>query len=85
MPAIGTGFHHLKVTMAGQARGTVELDGQDISNGLRGVDLRMHVDDLNTAILELKAPTFEVEGEFVVVLPEETQAALKRLGWTSPG
>lgn len=81
---MATGFHHLKVTTTGQARGTVELDGQDISSGLSGLDLRMHVDDLNMVTLELKAPTFEVEGEFVVMLPEEMQAALKRLGWTPP-
>jgi hypothetical protein len=78
-------FHHLKVTATSQAgHGTVELDGTPIQRGLRGIDLRLHAGEVNAATLELVVPTMDVEGEFEVVLPEETQALLKRLGWTPP-
>jgi hypothetical protein len=78
-------MHHLKLATTSQAgHGTVELDGQEIQNGLVGVELHVHVGEMNSAILELKAPTFEADGEFQIMLPEETQAALKRLGWTPP-
>jgi hypothetical protein len=50
-------FYRLKVTTTGQiGQGTVELDGQDISEGLTGIDLRLHAGELNAATLELKAP-----------------------------
>lgn len=78
-------FHHLKITTGGRVgQGTVEMDGEEIGPGLLGVDVCLHVRELNTATLELSAPTFEVDGEFQIILPEETQALLKRLGWTPP-
>jgi hypothetical protein len=78
--------HHLKVTTRnGAGHSTdVELDDQRISSALRGVDLHLKVGELNSATLELFAPAIEFDGEAEVQLPEETQALLKRLGWTPP-
>jgi hypothetical protein len=78
--------HHLKIASAsGHGHAThVELDGEPADRGLRGLDLRLHVDELNSATLELFAPSIEFDGETEVRLPEETQALLKRLGWTPP-
>ena len=78
--------HRLKITSpSGHGHATkVELDGQEIGPGLRGVDLRLHVDEFNSATLELYAPVIELDGEAEIHLPEDTQALLKRLGWTPP-
>jgi hypothetical protein len=79
------GKHHLKVVTTNQVgRATVELNGEHVENGVSGVDLHLHVGEVNMATLELVAPTAEIEGEFEVLLREETQALLKRLGWTPP-
>ncbi len=86
MPVPASRPHHLRIVTTGQVgQATVELDGQDVSNGLSGLDLRLHVGDLSSATLKLVAPMFEVDGEFQIHLPEETQELLKRLGWTPPG
>jgi hypothetical protein len=79
-------LHHLKIastTGHGHAT-TVELDGQPINRGLRGLDLRLNVDAINEATLELFAPVVEFDGEAEIHVPEETQVLLKRLGWTAP-
>jgi hypothetical protein len=78
--------HRLKVTNPGAFghQTVVELDGLDVSGALRGFDLNVSVSDLNTARLFLSAPAFEVEGEYRVALDEDSQALLKRLGWTPP-
>lgn len=79
-------LHHLKVTVPNGhgGKGAVELDGEQLKKVV-GIALSMRVGELNTATLELLAPEIEVEGKFQVMLPEETQATLKRLGWTPPG
>lgn len=86
MAGVGPGAHHLKIATTGPVgTATIELDGARIENGLSGITLHMHVGDLNSATLELVAPTFEVDGEFQIHLPQETQDLLKRLGWLPPG
>jgi hypothetical protein len=76
---------HLKVTTKGAfGQATIELDGEEIQNGLRRVALELEAGEVNQATLELLAPVIEVVGEFRIHLPEETRAALKRLGWTPP-
>jgi hypothetical protein len=78
--------HHLKVTTTNGAGPTavVELDGQRIEGALSGLEMRLNVKDINRAALELAAPVIEFDGKAEVFLPEETQALLKRLGWTPP-
>ena len=79
-------LHHLKIaTTSPVGRATIELDGEQIQHGVRGVAVRLEVGELNQATLELVAPEVEAEGEFQIMLPEETQDLLKRLGWTPPG
>ncbi len=63
---------------------TVDLDGDDITQGLRSVVLRLNAGDLVTAEFELIYLDTEFEGQAKVILPEDTQALLKRLGWTPP-
>jgi hypothetical protein len=77
---------HLKITCPdGVAQhGSVHLDGDDISHGLRSVVLRMNAGDLVTAELDLVYLDAEFEGQAKVIVPEDTQAVLKWLGWTPP-
>ncbi|HEY5987611.1 MAG TPA: hypothetical protein VIV12_14740 [Streptosporangiaceae bacterium] len=76
---------HLKVTTTSQGgHATVELDGMRMDGALLALGLRVRAGEPNSATLDLYAPTVEAEGEFEVVLPEQTQALLKRLGWTPP-
>jgi hypothetical protein len=79
-------LRQLKMTCASgiAQQSTVELDGDDITHGLRSVVLRLNAGDLVTAELELIYLDAEFEGQAKVILPEETQALLKRLGWTPP-
>jgi hypothetical protein len=65
-------------------QGTVELDGESITHGLRGIVLHLNAGDLVTAQLDLLYLDAEFEGHAKVILPEDTQTLLKRLGWTPP-
>jgi hypothetical protein len=76
---------HLKMVTKGNfGQATIELDGQEIQRGVCALDLHLVAGEPNRATVELVAPSMEVEGEFEIRLPEETQALLKRLGWTPP-
>jgi len=77
--------HHLKVATTGLfGHASVELDGEQIQSVLAGISLHLRGGDPNSATLELLVPTVDADGEFEVMLPEATQALLKRLGWTPP-
>ena len=77
--------HHLKVVTQGQyGQAIVELDGQQIQNGLQALSLDLAGGEPNRATLDLRAPTVEFDGQVEVHLPEEARALLKRLGWTPP-
>lgn len=82
-----SGLHHLKISAPkGHAAigTTVELDGVRIENALRAVDLHLAVDDITTATLDVVYFAGEFVGDAKVVVPEETRALLKQLGWTPP-
>jgi hypothetical protein len=62
----------------------VELNGEEIGQDVRGIVLRLQPGYVVTAQLDLIYLGGEFEGQAQVVLPEDTQALLKRLGWTPP-
>lgn len=66
-------------------RGTVVVDGHDISTGVTGVDVEALAGQMPIVTLHLAMPTVLVDGEAVVRLPEVTVDALRQLGWTMPG
>jgi hypothetical protein len=63
----------------------VEVDGQDVANGLRGYTLRSKAGHMPTLELDLRVFDTEVDGEARVVVPAGTREALIKLGWTPPG
>ena len=78
-------FRHLKVVTKSQiGQADVEMDGESQTGTLKAITLRVEAGEVNKATLELRAPTFEVDGEFEVLLSEDDQVLLKHLGWTPP-
>jgi len=66
--------------------GIVEVDGKDLSAAVNGVDLRLRVGEISTAVLHLNildGADVDVPG-VRVALPDKTRAALITLGWTPP-
>lgn len=78
--------HHvrLNITPFGHSC-TVELDGRDISEAVRGLDVSAAVHDATSITLRLVVlDGVVVEGETRVLLPKATVEALCALGWTPP-
>lgn len=64
---------------------TVQLDGVDISNALRGLRLNMAVGDVASAELDVMVvETTAVDIEATAHIPPEARDLLIRLGWTPP-
>ncbi|GAQ61904.1 hypothetical protein [Streptomyces scabiei] len=64
--------------------GTVEVNGHDISDAVRGFTLTGEAGHMPRLGLDLRLFTGEVEGEVQVHIPDETAATLVALGWTPP-
>lgn len=80
----GTAWHTLRISGPGPA-GRVELSGQDISNALSGLSLRLEAGCVPTATLDLVLWELPTELDTVQVkVPDATKELLVRLGWTPP-
>lgn len=64
--------------------GTVELDGQDVSAAVDGVELRSHVGQLTEATLHLPVVELDAEADVRLLMPDATRALLVAAGWTPP-
>ena len=64
--------------------GRLHLDGQDISQVLDGVDLKLRPGCLPEVTLGVIVHDLTTEVEAKVVIPQETHDLLVRLGWTPP-
>lgn len=74
-----------RLNLTGPNGGTVEINGRDISDSIRGVTVQHSIGHHPQLTLDVRVHVSEVEGEAVVVLlPESTAAALVALGWTPP-
>ncbi|HEY9473386.1 MAG TPA: hypothetical protein VIS06_05965 [Mycobacteriales bacterium] len=73
----------VKITNANRVDGEVSLDGESISDAVRGLTLTMCAGDIPTLTLDVVADVL-FDGQTDVVIPEETRALLVRLGWTPP-
>ena len=72
------------VPTAGGRRDIVEVDGHDVTSGLRAYTLRSKVGHFPILELELGVFETEVRGEARVVITSGTREALVKLGWTPP-
>lgn len=76
--------HQVEVETA-SGRGTVRVDGHDISNAVTGINVGVKAGELTLVILNLAVDTSRLDGRDVIVdVPVETAFALERLGWTPP-
>lgn len=67
---------------------SVEIDGHDVSNVVRGYRVEHTVGELPRVTLDVLSPiarTTLADKHVVVDLPAETEEALVLLGWTPPG
>lgn len=63
----------------------VEVDGQDITNGVRALTLHARAGDLTELHLDMAVhETTTVTGEAQVFMGDSARDALMRLGWTPP-
>lgn len=63
---------------------TIEIDGQDVSDAIRGFTLTGAVDERHQLTLDLLLDTAGVEGEVQARIPAATAGLLVALGWTPP-
>lgn len=63
---------------------TIEIDGQDVSDAIRGFTLKGEVDHRHRLTLDLLIDTGEANGEVQAHIPDATAAVLQSLGWTPP-
>lgn len=57
-------MHRLKLVMSGPSRGEIFIDGKKVE-GVRGIDIRAAVDEINTVKLTLSCEAVEVDGDFI--------------------
>ncbi|MFE6816025.1 hypothetical protein [Streptomyces sp. NPDC057677] len=74
----------VRIDVNGAGRGTVEVNGTDISHAVRAVRLGSEAGELPTVELELGVYDVSTQAEAQVYITEETEAALIALGWTPP-
>ncbi|PZT70190.1 hypothetical protein DN402_31725 [Streptomyces sp. SW4] len=80
----GTRTGNLRIVSTGGPGAQVELDGENIANALTGLTLRMGVDRMPTATLDLVVYDLGAEAEVRFEVPDECRELLVRLGWTPP-
>jgi hypothetical protein len=74
----------VRITADGLGRGTVHVDGHEMSNDVRGVSFNAWAGDSTEVELNLIIHDAAIDGEAKVVVPPGTAAALEALGWTPP-
>ena len=75
----------VKITHDG-VRGTVEIDGQDVSNAVAGASVEVKAGYIPEVTLDLRVISVrELSLENArVLLPDDVAELLQRLGWTPP-
>lgn len=70
--------------ITGPGYGQVKLNGEDISDSVKGFEVLANAGDTNRVILHVHVHEFHVDGEAEVSVPPRTEAVLRSLGWTPP-
>ena len=75
----------LKVDLGASGTGKVLVDGQDVSNAIRGVTIRAAVGEMTTAELDVIAPAgITFDGPARITITPEVRAIMLAAGWTPP-
>lgn len=73
-----------EISVSSTGTGSVVVDGVDVSSKTAALELRVRPGHLTELSLDLRPRTVTVAGEVAVVLGDELQALLIKLGWTPP-
>lgn len=77
--------HTFRFEGKGATGGTVMLDGEDISDGVRGLTLEAAVGEVTRVTLDIPVVvTSEAADNVEVFMPDQTRDLLIKLGWTPP-
>lgn len=76
--------HAARISLSGPGSATIEIDGQDVSDAVRGFTLDGKVGHRHQLALDLRVDVGEANGQADVHIPPETAALLVDLGWTPP-
>lgn len=76
--------HAARISLTDPGRATVEIDGQDVSDAVRGFTLDGKAGHRHQLVLDLLVDVGEVSGKAHVHIPPATAALLVDLGWTPP-
>lgn len=72
------------VLRPGGSPSQVMVDGTDLANGCRAIDVHTEFDGHPMLTLHLLLPEITVDGEVRLWIPAATREALVALGWTPP-
>lgn len=77
-------IHKAKLSFA-KGKGTIEVDGNDLSSSARGCTLKLAAGTVPVLTVDLLLwDDVDAEGEAVVLVPDKTGAVLTALGWAPP-
>jgi hypothetical protein len=74
----------VRITADAGGRGTVHVDGHEMTNDVCGVSFIAWAGDEPECELHLIIHDAAIDGEAKVVVPPGTASALEALGWTPP-
>lgn len=73
-----------EISLTSTGNGTVRLDGEDVSHGVKGFSLVSSVGNMPKLTLDLVVRDTVFDGQVLVDLPDHTRRVLMATGWTPP-
>jgi hypothetical protein len=65
-------------------RGTIKVNGVDISNAITGFAFNAGVGLIPEVTLDLRVHELQYDGPARIFIPEDTEKTLRALGWKAP-
>jgi hypothetical protein len=73
------------ISLDHKGRGSLIVDGKDLSNGVGGLTLRSEAGKANVLTLDVIPHVVSMKGEVKVIVSDASHDALVAIGWTPPG
>ena len=74
----------VQLRIGADSRGSIVVDGNDLSKAVNGVEVWSRVGHTTTLTLHMVAPVVEIDGQCAIEIVDKTRDALIALGWTPP-
>lgn len=78
-------FRHVELVIDPDGRGSITVDGVDLSLAVNAVEIQSQVGDTTRMTLSLVAPRIEFDGQATIDVRHPMRDALIALGWIPPG